>query len=370
MARILVMSEAWQSALACIQSLGQRGHEIHVVGASRPSIHARSSYVRGICRVASADPEVVLRQALAYADEQAVDVIIPVSDFDATLAARARETLPGGHRFLVGPQEAVAIARSRNRTIDLCRSLGIRTPRTLFATHETAREMAEELGFPCFLKISGTVASQGVLRLSSRADLRKALARVPAGTEMQLQEPIAGDFVDVAGFCRAGEVLASFGFRASYDMSMGGVPAHSLLVEDPRLDAILSGIAGALEWSGGLDVDLLATRDGDLAVLEINPRLSGTSVFALKRGLDLPAGYLPDSATASDLACPAERADADAFVSLPEEARFLMAGGAKAAARAIAFRREHRCTDNAFWIDQGYSKALFDLLQAIRLGVA
>jgi len=105
-------------------------------------------------------------------------------------------------------------------------------------------------------------------------------------------------------------------------------------------------------------------------VIEINPRLSGTSVFALKRGLDLPAGYLPESATGSDLRCAAEHANADAFVSLAEEARFLMAGGTRASERALAFRREHRWTDNAFWNDHGYSKALFDLLQGIRLGAA
>lgn len=370
MARILVTTEAWQSALACIQSLGRRGHEIYVMTAAQPFIHSHSSLVRGVARVRNPDDKAgVLKGMMLFVEQYGIDIVIPISDYDAELAAEAKETTPHGHKFVVGSREAVAIARSRNRTVELCRSLGIRTPRTLFVTHETAADAAGELGYPCFIKVSGTIGSAGVRQLQGPADLAAALARIPASAEMQLQEPIFGDFVDVAGFCRDGKVLASFGFKASYDMSFGGIPSHTLLVEDPRLDIILAKIAAALEWTGGLDIDLLATPDGDLAVLEINPRLSGTSLFALKRGLDLPAGYLPDSGTASDFACDAERPDADAFISLVEETRFVMAGGAAAANRAIDFRREHKCADNTFWGDPGYSKALFDLLQGIRLGI-
>lgn len=363
------MTGAWQSALACMQSLGRRGHHIHVMSVSTNSINLHSSRIRERVRIRDGqDAGQLVRTMLSYVEQAGIDVVIPISDADAFLAAHARRNSRLGSRFIVPDLNAVRTAMSRKATVLLCRKLGIATPRTEFVTHDSAAATCGRLGFPCWLKISASAASQGVFRLQNMDDLRRALHKVPQSAELQVQADVSGTFADISGVARNGKVLAAFAFEASYDMSHGGTPAHTTLVKDPALDAILQSIVRELNWTGGIDLDLLRTPEGRYLLLEINPRLSGTSVFALKLGIDLPAAYLPPGSDPADYSCTPEIPGATGFVSLYEEAMFLKAGGPQARERARAFRQQHVCTDSAFWDDPGYSRSLFSAIQTIQLG--
>lgn len=355
---ILVMTADWQSGLACIQSLGRKGHAIFALSASRDSPNLRSSLVRKVIASPEGSEDQVVAALFEIVEQHAIDVVIPVSDYDAQLAAIAKERGPRGERFVVGSRHAVALARSRNATVELCRKLGIRTPRTEFVTPADAHAACARIGYPCFLKASGTVASGGVFRVTGEAELNDALAKAGPRAELQVQEEITGHFADITAFCREGAVLAEFSFRSPYDLSRGGTPAHSEYVDDPKLSEILAVIVKELDWHGGIDLDLLGTPDGDYVMLEINPRLSGTAVFALKRGVDLPAGYLGRD-PAIPLECPAEAPNATGYISMGEEMDFLCHAGAAAKRRILAFRQSQPCTHNAFWDDPGYSRALF-----------
>jgi len=372
---VLVTSEAWQSALACIQSFGRRGHRVFLLcidEIGEPSLHAKSRFVAGVARYPRRDTLDGLAEAVfQLAESNGIDLVVPISDDDALIAARINELFPSGSRpsaprFVTGGGEATRLVRSRNRTIELCRQLGIRTPRTEFTDLDGLAAACEKIGFPCFLKVSGTMASQGVIPLQSAAEIGRVAATLPADSELQVQEPVFGDFVDATGYCQSGRVVAAFGFRAAYDMSAGGTPAHATRSDDPEVLRVLGSLAEALEWTGGIDVDLLATPDGGLAVLEINPRLSGTVIFGQKQGLDLAAGYLPGDESPASLDLPGLDPQATGFVSLAEEARFIARGGEAASERAERFRREHRCVDNSFADDPGYSQELAWQIERIR----
>ncbi len=369
---VLVTSEAWQSALACIQSFGRRGHRVYLLSLDEPSLHAKSRFVAGVARYPRRDTLDGLAEAIfRLVEANGIDLVVPISDDDALIAARINELFPtesrpSAPRFVTGGGEATRLVRSRNRTIELCRQLGIRTPRTEFTDLDGLAAACEKIGFPCFLKVSGTMASQGVIPLHSAAEIGRVAATLPADSELQVQAPVFGDFVDATGYCQSGRVVAAFGFRAAYDMSAGGTPAHATRSDDPEVLRVLGSLAEALEWTGGIDVDLLATADGGLAVLEINPRLSGTLIFGQKRGLDLAAGYLPGDESLASLDLPGLDPQATGFVSLAEEARFIARVGEAARERAERFRREHRCVDNSFADDPGYSQELARQIERIR----
>ena len=366
--KILVMTDGWQSTLSCIQSLGRRGHHVYVLGGENLSVNSYSSLLSGIARGKEGlNTEQYVKGLLRFIEQGGIDIVIPITDNDAYIAASLKQESPLGERFVVGSLDAVRTARSRNSTVELCNKLGIRTPATEFVTHGDAALAAGKIGYPCWLKVSGSVASQGVYRLADRTDLDRALERIPSHAEFQIQAEIEGDLADITATCRDGKVLGSFSFSTRYDMSHSGTPPHATVLDDARLEGILDKIVHALRWTGGIDLDLLMTPDGDFALLEINPRLSGTSVFALKRGIDLPAGYLPPEIAPDVLECTAENAQATGFISLVEEAMYLRNGGPAAVERALAFRRGNACTDNAFWDDPRYSKALFQTIQSVHL---
>jgi len=358
---ILVMSAAWQSALACIQSYGRQGHTVSII----PNIPLHPNYASiFVTNIFSLDQREIgesARELMKLVQLKGIDLVVPISDQDALLVATAKQLFPDSGALISSPLESVLVARSRNRTTELCRSLSIATPKTIFATHDSAKEAARELGYPCFLKLSGTVASQGVFEISGEAELGARLASIPADSEMQLQSKIEGDLLGITGFASEGTVLESFTFSCDYVHSHGGTPAYSKRVKDERLNEILGKIVRKLRWTGGIDLDLLQRRDGSLVVLEINPRFSGTMVFALKIGIDFPMYYVnAQMGIGGNPEFKPSRREAERFVSLLEEVSYLSTAGETGKVNSTSFRSDNKWTDNSFWDDWRYSAALFE----------
>jgi biotin carboxylase len=227
-------------------------------------------------------------------------------------------------------------------------------------------EAAKELGFPLFLKQSGTVSSQGVRLVSSSSELQTMLDQLSNRVEFQLQKPIRGDFVGVTGFAAGGMLIASFAFKLDYRHSHGGTPPYSTLIENPKLELMLSKIASALNWTGGIDMDCLQTEAGDLVLLEINPRLSGTTIFPLKLGIDLPSLYLStlmgENAEGSTMQ---KKINANAFISVLEEVSYISGNPKKRLVEAIEFRQKNSYVDSMFWDDQPLTQALMGAMLLI-----
>ena len=355
------MSGAWQSALACIQSYGRQGHVVSTLPTIFPSPNYASGFVKETLRLQEKQLDQRVRELMLLMEQKSIDLVVPISDDDAVLVARAQQLFPDSTAFVSSPLDSVMITRSRNMTTRVCRSLKIDTPRTLFVTHGDAIDGASELGFPCFLKLSGTVSSNGVFKILDKTQLSERLASISPETEMQLQTAVDGDFIGITGFASQGRVLESFVFRADYAHSRGGTPAYTHRLRDKRLNEILSRLTQALQWNGGIDLDFLQRKDGSLALLEINPRFSGTTVFPFKLGMDFPMYYV--NAHKGIVETPLRRrghSDAERFVSLLEETEYLKGADRKAQEMAIAFRADGKWVDNAFWDDARYSAALFN----------
>lgn len=368
---ILVMSCHWQGALACLQSFGQKGHRVFLVvpDAHYAKPHTASDYaVEAFEHVPSERPEADVPWLLGVIEEHEIDLVVPISDHDAMVVALAAEAALPGMRAagaLFAPSvEALRIASDRNETAALCARLGIAAPRSQAVAVTDLRAVVPGWGYPVFIKQTGQ-ASQGVHELQGPGDLEAFLEGRAEGI-VQIQEAICGDFVDVTGICKNGAVLESFGFRVDYEFSKGGTPPFAFREERADLREILEQIAGALEWSGGIDIDLLEREDGTLAVLEINPRFSGTVNFALKTGKDIPAGYLVLKGV-SPGAPPYQDGGADMFVSLEEEARYLAKADRAGRKKARALRAAHVVAENAYPQDRGYSRAMRRKLASIRL---
>lgn len=366
---ILVMSADWQSALACIQSYGRKGHTVSIVlrNKTRHPNHV-SVFVKTAFFLKETEMVERARELVELAGRHAIDLVVPISDLDAVLVATAKELFPDCEALITSSLQTVAITQSRNSTTELCRSLGIHTPNTIFTTHSDAAEAADKLGYPCFLKLSGTFGSLGVFEIPGKAALATRLEQVPAHKEMQLQEKVEGDLVDITGFALDGKVVESFAFRCDYIHSRAGTPAYSERVHDDRLHEILAKITGRLRWTGGIDLDLLQRSDGTFALLEINPRFSGTTVFALKVGIDLPACYINarSGVEQSETFKPA-RQGVERFVSLFEESYYLKGSGEIGRRKALTFRADDKWVDNSFWDDRRYSAALFDYVRTLLL---
>jgi 5-(carboxyamino)imidazole ribonucleotide synthase len=185
--------------------------------------------------------------------------------------------------------------------------LGVPCPRNALVT--TADEV-EAFGFPCVLKTTrGGYDGKGVWVVRSREDVQQPFdAAAAAGVEV-----LAEELVDFRRELSALVARAPSGQAAAYPVvastQLGGI-CHEVVAPAPDLSPALSGeaqeialrVAGALDVTGILAVELFETTDGRVLVNELamRPHNTGhwtqdgavTSQFEnhLRAVMDLPLG--------------------------------------------------------------------------------
>jgi biotin carboxylase len=358
---VLVMTESWQAALACIQSFGRRGHRISVL--HQPNYLSPHAYSRFVQKRIPFDNDSGTRaeraaRLLQLLRAEAVDLVIPINDEDAHLLAECKAMEPERRGLIVPSLASIDIVRDRAKTGEFCREAGIRIPESIqVSSPQELRAAAAQLGFPVIIKESFSFASNGVVRINSESDLAVLEGRLSAGQALQAQKFIQGDFVGVTGFGWKGQLKGSFSFRSDYQYSLGGTPPYSFTETGSDAAAILANIVKRLDWNGGIDLDLIRDTAGELHLLEINPRLSGTSIFPLKLGIDLPRLYeVALNDTFDKLNAPPPVPESVLFISNPEEVVLLSRNPQVNLQKSSDLRRKFRYVESLFLDDPGLTR--------------
>ncbi|MEX0744821.1 MAG: ATP-grasp domain-containing protein [Phycisphaeraceae bacterium] len=281
------------------------------------------------------------------------DLVIPVSDGDARVVAQAHARFPDIKAFVAPAAASVAIASDKIATFDLAPELAIDTPPSVVVERGAdVPDAIRRLGLPVVVKVPVSTASHGTYVVRTRGQAKQTAEQLPPG-RILVQAFVEGTFVGATGFADGGELLEWFAFRVPPEISVAGTPAYAFSEDDPGLFAMLQAICRKLRWTGGIDLDALRGVDGRLYLLEVNPRFSGTLVFADKLGVDLPR-YYADLVGGTGYPKAAPRPPSGVlFVSLAQEAALISKDPRRMHKQAAAFRKAHHFVDSAYPDDRG-----------------
>jgi carbamoyl-phosphate synthase large subunit len=259
--------------------------------------------------------------------------------------------------LLGDPLGAIDLAEDRGRFGALLAQLGVRVPAwTHAATTAEARAFAEEIGYPVLVRPSYVLGGRGMRIARGPAELELSS---PALVDRFLEGALELD-VDVLCDGEDGWVAAIVEHVERAGIHSGDsacvLPGPSVGVRlEAEIRELASTLAAALGARGLLNLQL-ALHEGDLYVLEANPRASRTVPFVAKATgiplvdhasrlllgsslpeLDLPDRAAPTRAWAKEAIFPSERftGAADRGVEMRSTGE-VMAGGPTAAA---AYRR-------------------------------
>ncbi len=198
------------------------------------------------------------------------------------------------------PPDAIDRAEDRERFQALIQDLGLKQP-----PHGTARSSAEaarvagEIGYPVLLRPSYVLGGRAMEIVHDRAGLEAAMARAgAAGSGPVLIDGFLRDAVEVdvdalsdgrrTRIAGVMEHIEEAGVHSGDSACV--LPPHSLAPEMiERIEAQTGALAGALGVRGLINVQY-AVKDGELYVLEVNPRASRTVPFVAKaRGFPVAA---------------------------------------------------------------------------------
>ena len=155
MSTVLVTDAGRGSAISIIRSLGRRGMTVVAADSDPRSPGFSSRFASG--QVLYPAPERCPDQAVEVLREAAVDrdvdLVIPVTDDIVLPLSRARDRFDGVSALALPDPHALAVAGDKLATLELARSLGVPTPRTVpVTTIDEALEAAAEVGWPLVLK--------------------------------------------------------------------------------------------------------------------------------------------------------------------------------------------------------------------------
>jgi carbamoyl-phosphate synthase large subunit len=198
--------------------------------------------------------------------------------------------------------DAIDLAEDRDRFKKLLEGLGLRQPMSGIATNpETARSIADRIGYPVMIRPSYVLGGRAMEIVHDPAHLDRYVARLasaldrPSELAVSDKRPLLidrylSDAIEVDVDCVADgkdafiagimEHIEEAGIHSGD--SACSLPPHSLSKEIiGELERQTRALARALKVGGLMNVQF-AIKDGEINVLEVNPRASRTVPFVAK----------------------------------------------------------------------------------------
>jgi hypothetical protein len=278
--RVLVFPAATEIALEIRQSLGACKDVLLVGAGAAVSNHAPFALQRLETVPFVTDPS-WLDAMRAGVERHRITHIFPAHD-DAVVALAEHEQEIGA--TVVGSDVATCrVTRSKRATMG--RLAGIVPTPVVFSS------AGEVETFPVFVKPDRGQGSQGAAVARDRAELELLLRQDP--TRLVL-EHLAGAEFTVDCFSDRERGLLFTGARERRRIR-SGIAMNAVPADDPRFCDYARKIARALPMRGAWFFQVKADSAGALRVLEVAPRIAGTSGLTRARGVNLPLLSLYES---------------------------------------------------------------------------
>jgi predicted ATP-grasp superfamily ATP-dependent carboligase len=279
MTRVLVFPCGSEIALEIERSL-RYAKEVELWGASSTSDHGQYAFANYVDGVPFVDDDGFVEAINRIVEEHEIDFIFPAHDSVVLALAQRRADLRAV--LLTSDVETCEITRSKAATYRAL-SGAVRVP----ATYSPGSEMV----FPVFLKPDVGQGSKGVLKAFSLAEVEVALGKDPS---LLVLEYLPGDEFTVDCFTNAGGELLFAQPRTRSRVS-NGISVRSSTVELPEAVAMARRINESLSLRGAWFFQVKRDEAGELALLEVAPRIAGTMGVSRLLGANLPLLTLLDA---------------------------------------------------------------------------
>ncbi|REL33821.1 hypothetical protein DYD21_10475 [Rhodohalobacter sp. SW132] len=226
------------------------------------------------------------------------DVLIPVSNKSVYLVSENREILTTKTRFLLPEKEKVRLAQNKRKTFKYAESINILCPKTIYDTSDDLSKISErlsELSFPVVLKFVN-VGETGVKYCNSLKEVEEILTGY-GYKEGNIQPPVIQEYilghgVGYYGLYKNGECIYDYTHRRIHEYPVtGGSSTFAVSTNNKELKKIGRKILTSLEWNGVAMIEFKETAEGELVLMEINPKFWGSYALSEKIGLSIAWDY-------------------------------------------------------------------------------
>lgn len=204
----------------------------------------------------------------------AIDYIFPAYDDVLVALIRQQELLPAS--VITSPLETCELTRSKSQTYRYFKDR-IRVPRLYNSPESVTR-------YPVLVKPDRGQGSLGVRRVDNASQLFTAISTVK---DAIICEYLPGEEYTVDCFSDRDLGLLFAGARSRRKMR-NGISVNTISCQQSEITGIAELISGELDIRGGWFFQLKRAENGELALLEVAPRIAGSMALHRVMGINFP----------------------------------------------------------------------------------
>jgi predicted ATP-grasp superfamily ATP-dependent carboligase len=292
MTSILVTDGQSVAALAAARALARRGLQVTSAEDSYLCPTHFSRYVHRRMRYPTPEKEAdaFVEQIGQLIREHRFDAVLPVRDATCLLLAEHKDELARHTAVLTADLETIMKGRDKRATIRAAMECDVPRPETLLV--DGGLPPPDDLQYPLLIKPAASSGARGITLVSSPSELGLLYGRTEAQFgPCMLQELIPGNTMYCySALYHDGECKQEFMQRQTRNFPVnGGTASYAESVYSEQLRQYSRRLLDHLKWDGIAHVEYkMDPRDGQLKLMEINPRLWMSIELAIAAGVDFP----------------------------------------------------------------------------------
>jgi predicted ATP-grasp superfamily ATP-dependent carboligase len=307
LARVLILDGHSSAALAFARSAGKAGHWVAVganAGAFAAAQLSRYCKLRFSYPIPTEDTHGFVETVLDFVNRNAVDLVVPVTDWTLLPLSEARERFQPICKVALSSASSIEQVSDKYQTLQIAKSIGIKTPQTWLIESSGDLESFRGTSFPLVVKDrfslrwrGGRLVLGGVSYAYSKEELESQVnQRLEAVGDVLVQEFIAGVGIGFSCFVANEEVRLLFQWKRVREVDPRG--SASSCRESVPLDEQIKKDSGQLVRRIGFEGIAMveykkAAAQPDPVLMEINGRPWGSLALPIASGVDYPR-YLID----------------------------------------------------------------------------
>lgn len=294
MSKVLILDTGTQGYIA-VKSLHKAGHKVFLLYRGKHNYADDSKYVNlKIQTNASYEDETYLQTVKSIITEHQIDAVIPMSDFSSMFLSKHRDELMPKVKYVLPDIKVFERGYDKNTLMALCAQKGYSHPQTINDVTDIDRLDIDGLKYPLLIKPNHTCGGRGMTLVRNSEELKSKFDGVyHQYGDCHLQEyiPQGGSQVEVQIYINGKNelVASSVIYKYRWYPENGGSSCCATSVKNDKVVDMCYRLLKDIGWVGFADFDLIEDpRDGQLKVMELNPRVPACVKTVIVSGIDWP----------------------------------------------------------------------------------
>lgn len=290
--QILLFGIDGTQALPIAKSLYKAGYRLIGTYHDKLAYGTHSRYIQEKIRLESTDEKSIVDELIGIIKARGIATIIPFGDSTAEILSKHKAELSRYARLTIPDYPTFMAAYDKNKLMELCREKGYPHPMTVDLSKFHDDRALLEFPYPALIKPNITTGGRGMTIVNSYDEYKDKIEGITSKYgDCHLQQfiPPGGRQIKVQVFLdkKNNNSIGSVIWKQRFYPEKGGSSSCNVTIDSPELIEMCTAVLRDLKWEGFADFDLIEDPgDGQLKIMEINPRFPACLKSAVESGID------------------------------------------------------------------------------------